>query len=528
MDILKIIKMGAGNEKEASKERQMSVWHQIFYLLLVFLFFSFCLFLLQLKAPGLLCPDGFYHMKVSEMITKSGIIKDFPWLQFTVLSGERFVDHHFLFHVLAVPFVSISPLIGMKLFVSLTVGLAFSIFYFILKKFKLSHPFLWTILLLSSSGFIFRLLILRPIAFSLIFALLGFYFLKEKKYLYLFILSFLFVWSYNAFILIPIFSILFFGVEIFIKKAMDWKIIAYSFLGISAGVIFNPYFPQNLAFYKTHVLKLPFINGLNSSILVGNEWYAIELRNLLVNNFLIWLIFAGLITLLLYYRKKFREFKKELSIETFVAILLSFFFFALTVKSQRFIEYWTPFTVLAGALTVRDFKFDKKFKNWLKNLWGARSWKLTLPIFALFVLIISIFLKSITENRITLKNAYSYNRYKPATEWLIQNTPEKSIVFNTSWDDFPELFYWNTHNYYIVGMDPTFMYEYDKSLYEKWQEVGTGKDSKPSKTVKKYFDAEIIFANKERISEFIKTAENDSGLEKSYEDEWAVIYKIKN
>lgn len=495
---------------------------------LIFSLVSISFFLLQLKAPGLLCPDGFYHMGISKMIAKSGFVKDFPWLQFTVLGSGKFVDHHFLFHILAVPFVSISPLVGMKLFISITIGLAFSAFYFVLKKFKVSYPFLWTLLLLSPTNFVFRLLFLRPIAFSLIFVLLGFYFLKKKKYLCLFILSFLFVWSYDAFILIPIFAILFFGAEMFFKKVRDWKTIAYSFLGTLAGIIFNPYFPQNLAFYKTHVFKLPFINGLDPSISVGSEWYSPDYKFLITNAILIWLILAGLITLFLYYRKKNRELKKKLSIETFVTILLAFLFFVLTVKSQRFIEYWVPFTVLAGALVARDFEFDIKFVNWIKRLYKAKGRKLALPIFALFIPIFFIFANSIAENYLALKNTIPYNRYKPTAEWLVQNTPEKSIVFNVSWDDFPELFFWNTHNYYIIGMDPTFMYEYDKNLYEKWRKIGSGEDKIPSETIKKYFNSRIIFTNKEKSPEFTKIANADPALEKSYEDYWSIIYQIKN
>jgi hypothetical protein len=44
-----------------------------------------------------------------------------------------------------------------------------------------------------------------------------------------------------------------------------------------------------------------------------------------------------------------------------------------------------------------------------------------------------------------------------AAEWLRTNTPEGSMVFQTDWDDFPYLYYYNTHNTWLVGLDPTYL-----------------------------------------------------------------------
>lgn len=495
-------------------------------------------FILLSLAPGLLCPDGFYHIKMGQIIGSSfpGIFKDFPWLQFTILK-DGFSDHHFLFHILASPFVAVSPFLGMKVFISLTIATFSALFYFLLKKLKVKYPLFLIFLLFTSGSFIFRLLLLRPVSLSLIFLLLSFYFLKEKKYLWLFILGFLFVWSYDAFPLILLFSLIFFFVEKYKNRRWNFTPIIYVLSGLTAGIIINPHFPKNLSFFKTHLLKIPFLNGLYS-VSVGSEWYPIDLLTILRGSFLAWLIFCGIIAVVVSCWGNFKRFREKVSVEGFSAVILSGFFFLLTVRSQRFIEYWTPFTVLAGALVARDFEIDKKFINFLKGIFrqGSEPWRNNrllklakfLPISAVCLFIFMIFLNSIAGNYSALKNTPPYDRYKPSVEWLQKNTPQNSIVFNVSWDDFPELFYWNTHNYYIVGMDPTFMYEYDKNLYEKWRAVGSGEDKKPGETVKKYFSSETIFANKFKNSKFLETASADQSLEKSYEDSWSVIYKIKN
>lgn len=497
------------------------------WIILIFLAFFLGAFFLLSQTTGLLCPDGFYHIKMTEIIGQNfpGILKNFPWLNFTILK-DGFVDHHFLFHILAIPLIVISPLWGMKIFISFLIMLFFSFFYFLLKRIKIKYPEFWLLLFISSAGFLFRIFLLRAILLSLIFIFLIFYFLKEKKYLWLFILSFIFVWSYNAFPLIFIIAFIFFIAGFYKNKVKNWKILSYPFLGIIFGIIINPYFPKNLEFFKTHILEIPFLNGLYN-VSVGAEWYPADFNYLLANNFLIWLVFCGIIFVILYRWKNFKAFKEKISVEGLSAIIISIFFFFLMVRSQRFVEYWVPFTVLAGALVVRDFRLDKKFLNSTKLLYRAKKWLLILPSIILLIPIFWIIFNSWNGLYLSLKNTSPYDRYKPATEWLKTNTPEKSIVFNVSWDDFPELFYWDDKNYYIVGMDPTFMYEYDKNLYEKWQAVGSGEDKKPSETIKKYFDSEIIFTNKFKNPSFIKNASADLGLEKTYEDSWSVIYKIK-
>ena len=504
--------------------------------LLIFLLFFLSSLVILLLAPGLLDPDGFYHIKISQMMAESlSLIKNFPWLNFTILK-DSFTDHHFLFHVLAIPFILISPIIGMKIFISILIGGFFTFFYFLLKRLDIKYPFFWTLLLLASGSFIFRLLLLKAISFSLIFLFLGFYFLKEKKYLRLFILSFFLVWSYGGFLIISAIAFFFFISEIFLINKKEWRFIFIPLSGTATGIVLNFYFPQNLEFLKTQAFQIPLLNGLLAKVSVGAEWYPYHFKEFLAGNFLLWLVFAGIIATLIFYRK---EIKKRVSTEGLSAVFLSGFFFVLMVRSNRFVEYWVPFTILAGALITRDFRIDKKLFDFLKMSFISKGPSLAskgrtlanwrwLPISAALLPVSIFFINSIADNYLALKNTPPYDRYKSASEWLIQNTPEKSIVFNVSWDDFPELFFWDTHNYYIVGMDPTFMYEYDKTLYEKWCKVGEGEDPKPGETAKKYFQASAIFINKEKNPRLYEIAQKDQILKKSYEDNWVIIYKIEN
>ena len=52
-----------------------------------------------------------------------------------------------------------------------------------------------------------------------------------------------------------------------------------------------------------------------------------------------------------------------------------------------------------------------------------------------------------------------HDTYRAGAEWMRANVPAGQIVFNTDWDDFPRLFYYDpTHNY-VSGLDPTYLYD---------------------------------------------------------------------
>ena len=72
-----------------------------------------------------------------------------------------------------------------------------------------------------------------------------------------------------------------------------------------------------------------------------------------------------------------------------------------------------------------------------------------------------------------------------AGHWLKTNTSEKSVIFTSNWSDFPVLFYDNTQNYYLFGLDPVYCYAYDTDVWNRWVAVVSGQSEKPSQGIKK-------------------------------------------
>ncbi len=67
----------------------------------------------------------------------------------------------------------------------------------------------------------------------------------------------------------------------------------------------------------------------------------------------------------------------------------------------------------------------------------------------------------------------------PGLPMASQNTPEGELVFQTDWDDFPRLFFYNTHNTYLIGLDPTYMQLYNSKLYDLWDTSFTERSGSP-------------------------------------------------
>ena len=98
-------------------------------------------------------------------------------------------------------------------------------------------------------------------------------------------------------------------------------------------------------------------------------------------------------------------------------------------------------------------------------------------------------------------------------------------MFQTDWDDFPRLFFYNTQNTYLIGLDPTYMQLYDAELYALWEEITRGDVEQPSSQIFGDFGAEYVITDL-RHSDFIRHADNDPALLERYRDEYAVVYQI--
>jgi hypothetical protein len=124
-----------------------------------------------------------------------------------------------------------------------------------------------------------------------------------------------------------------------------------------------------------------------------------------------------------------------------------------------------------------------------------------------------------------MKDSKPADRFAGASAWLHQNTPEGARVFQTDWDDFPRLFFYNTWNTYLIGLDPTYLQIKDRELYDLWVDITKGREENPARLIFERFAAEYVLTDLAH-DDFIDQAELDQGLKVVYQDEEAIIYRV--
>ncbi len=474
---------------------KLKVWGKEF--LFPLSLFAFLSLILQYSSPWLVGYDGYFHVKFSYLLREYLYIDELPWLQFTIYK-EHFRNHHLLFHYLIVPFTYIDLMTAGKLAASFFMALAWFGLYMVLRVSGIPYPMLWALIgFVSSNAFLYRLSMVRVQSTALFFLLIIFLFHMQKRYKLIFTFSLLFVYLYDAFPLILFISFAFTVSELLIDKQLNYRYLVSSGSGILTGLVINPYFPENIEsfffnIYRTIFLKEKFIR-------LGSEWYPYSTWGLL-ENMLPAAVGMGILIL-------FLPFVKNVKREEYAALILCLGFLFLTFKSRRFIEYSPVFVMLTFALVFLR-RVDVKHS------------------LLVAILFIPLSVMTFQKAKEDVKGTKNPIQYEGASLWLKENSNPGDIVFNSDWDDFPFLFFYNHKNYYILGLDPMYMYKYDPKLYRRYQRITKGRVNNPGREIAESFKAKFIFTDKKHRA-FIKALKGDKYAEKVYEDKWSVVYKLK-
>ena len=488
-----------------------------FILLGVFLLF---MGLVQFSTPDMPDNDGYYHIKLAYLMRTDGLKPDFPWLPLTVLNPREFYDHHFLFHVFLIPFTFGDLRLGAKLAAVIFSSLAFLSIWRLLDRQQIPYASLWSLGLLGvSEAFIYRMSITRAQSLSLAFLAVGLHWLLTKKYSRLFILGFVYVWLYNAFPLLVGVAGIYVLADWMIERRLDIRPLVYSTAGIALGMFINPYFPYNITFALHHMLPKLLDT---TAVSVGSEWYPYDTGQLLENSPLGLAVFlSGALALGLSGRR--------MVIQTLTSFLLACLFGLMLFQSRRFIEYFPAFALIFAAFAwtpLIEPVFVKAQANAQTGQNLFAGWKKRgLPALAVTIFLVVGIWPTFQASRDSLQGSKPYQLYSGASAWLAANTPPGERVFQTDWDDFPRLFFYNTHNTYLVGLDPTYMQLYDAALYDHWVDITQGRVENPGEAIASEFGSRYVLTDLQH-EDFLRQAEDDPRLEEVYRDEDAVVFRV--
>ena len=112
---------------------------------------------------------------------------------------------------------------------------------------------------------------------------------------------------------------------------------------------------------------------------------------------------------------------------------------------------------------------------------------------------------NVRETRKSIEGDAPPERYEAAMTWLRENVPAGERVFNTDWDDFPKMFYYDTRHAYASGLDPTYLLNMDgklkrePKLSELYKKITLGEEDDPGPLIRDQFGARYVFSDLEDI-----------------------------
>lgn len=447
--------------------------------------------LLQAADPRLADYDSWFHIRYAAELRARGPWMDFPWMPHTFFA-DGWVDHQWLYHLLLIPFTLADDLrVGAKASAAVFSSVAVAAFAGVLHRRKVAWPVLWALVLLAGSRFLMvRLMMPRTQALSLAFLLVGWVLATERKGRALGILGFFYGWTYHvAAMLVPTAV-----ATVLPARDSPWRtrviLVALAALGVSAGVLFTPYFPRSAEYFWLHVVEKV---ANQRQLEVGAEWFPIQTR--------LWLTHTGpalAVGLTAIAGALVRGVKAER--DTLSAGILALGWIALSLWSQKWIEMAVPFGLLFAALLWRDVRLSPR---WL--LWA--------PVVAVWNGV-----QAVDHVATTVPAHDRLARIGARLE------ADPGPVFHPDWTDFSELYYYAPSCTFTVGLDPTFLAAADPARYRLMDGILKGKVTDISGATTAAWGARWVVLTDPTIAAI---AARDPGLEPVLQDGAATLWRVR-
>jgi hypothetical protein len=503
--------------------------------------------LLQFSTSAICCGDfdGYYHVKWARTLWEGMKSRTFPpafpWLPLTTLNPKDYVDHHLLFHIFQIPFVASSdPRLGAKIASALFASLAVFSCYWLIIHYRVRYGLVWLIALLAcSASFLFRINMAKAPPFAIIYLIIAIHLFFKRKYWPLLPLALIFTWTYDLFPLLMMATVFWVATIAISEKRFEWRPLVFVTIGCAAGLIINPYFPHNLQLLWEHMqIKL---TASDFDTKVGSEWYPYNSWEFLGN------AAVACIAMLVGYIAVEPTERRRAQYPIFF-LLFSTALMIMTARWKRIAEYWPPFAILFAAFSLKPWlegfrpyltrlppdvleelkpfldregelppEKDSDFRDVVKAMAVA-------VVAAVLSLILFFNLRSEIKE---IGDSDPHDYYRAGAEWMRTHVPPGQIVFNTDWDDFPRLFYYDPSHYYVSGLDPNYLYDKDPDLSRLYDRITLGQEEDMARLIRDRFGARYVFSDN-RHHDFFEHARLSGWFDIVYEDAQCTILYIRD
>ncbi len=500
---------------------------------------------LQYSTDAICCGDfdGYYHIKWSRMLWEALSNRSFPpiftWLPLTSLNPNDYVDHHFLFHLIQIPFTFGDLRAGAKVASILFATAALFSCFWLLIHYRIRYSLIWLVALLACSApFLYRMNMAKAPPFAIIYLIVGIYFLFKRKYWPLVPLAFLFTLTYDAFLFLVLAVFIWVAVIGWTERRLEWRPILWVLVGVAAGLVINPYFPNNLQLHYEH-LKMK-LTPSDFSTKVGQEWYPYSSWEFLGNSF------VACVAMIVGYVSFDPSDRKRMHHSLFFLIFATALMI-MAARWKRIAEYWPPFAVIFSAFALQPWligvrstltRLPTDILDELQPFLDRQEpadlppeddrnevWRTVIAGLTVIALgVVLLFNLRDTKRHIASSEPPDY--YKAGAEWMRANVPAAQIVFNTDWDDFPRLFYYDpTHNY-VTGLDPTYLFDENPALSRLYDRITLGEEEDPGPLIRDRFGARYVFTDNAHDN-FFNNAIESGWFDIVYEDTDCTILRIR-
>lgn len=503
---------------------------------------------LQFSTTAICCGDfdGYYHIKWARLLwdnMRGGHFPPaFPWLPLTTLSPREYVDHHLLFHIILIPFTWFRDLqLGAKVAAILFASLAVFSCYWLVVRYEIRYRLIWLLALLACSApFLYRMNMTKAPPFAIIFLAIGTYLLFERKHWQLLPLAFVFALTYDMFVLLVLAAVIWTIVIGWTEERFEWRPLAWVGLGSVLGLIINPYFPHNLYLFYEHARVKITANDFATK--VGQEWYPYDTREFLVN------CYVALVAMLIGYLA-FDGSDRKRAQRPMYFLILSTLLLLMTARWKRFAEYFPPFAILFVAFTMENFWRGRAVFTHLpqdvmedlqpfldrqepaataKEIKSEEIWKWLKLGFVASALLLALFANVYRTAR-DIRESDPRDYYAKGAAWMRANIPPGEMVFNTDWDDFPRLFYYDPTHVYTSGLDPTYLLDKNADLSRLYDRITTGEEEDPGPLIRDRFGARWIFSDNTKDHDgFFDNALRSGWFDRVYEDGDCSVLHIRD
>ncbi|MBI3271044.1 MAG: hypothetical protein HYZ53_18720 [Planctomycetes bacterium] len=422
---------------------------------LLFIYVAAVLVTLQFVNPDLYDTDSYYHARFANLLPWMGLSRGFRWTQ-SSLWKQHFADKEFLFHAFLAPFCGSTNdervVWGAKV-ATAALGIAvFFAFYRAAARLGLRWPGLWTFLLLSAGNhFLFRMLEVRAHLLSVLLVLLAVPWILEERPGPLFLLGFVYAWSYAAPQFLPCLVAVHGAARWAGGAAFPTRALAAAAGGVLAGLAAHPYTPDVFEVWfvqNVQVLRHAWeVDGV-APVRAGLELEPVETRSLVVSSGGVLLAWLGGLAAVVFARK-------QPSPRTASLAALSAACFVLYLLSAKFVEYFAPFACLFGASAVEDLDGGKPALFPFRGRQRAATAAL-----AALVLLGWTHVRCLRDTSLAVA-AYPPPALAPTATWLRDHVPADAVVMNLYWNDFPVLFFHDSRHAYLCGLDPNYQWAVD-------------------------------------------------------------------